>query len=340
MKLKYILLLSLLAGVVSSPRVFAQSDIPATFDYTLETLRQSVSNLSQENQALNAQNLAMRNKVKAAEVSLSSLQDESKRLQVKRTTLLERERRKAGNVDVLKEELARLDDVLKKTRDSVGLEEVQIMSVETEVQALQQKLTASNAQGSGSDEVLPPFRAEMDSAKAAHEEAKKEFFDVANKLQEAKRQWEELNAAVTTGPKQLDALRAEQEALKQSVAGLEVEVTSLKAKNVEAKAVWDAFKAEDHSDLRFGRLESEFKELSERNRKVEVDLFAMQKTQDEKLKRMQEQRDAKRQVFQSKMSELSAKNQQLRQDLKALRQQMVTLDKKKAQLEGGIFAGH
>ncbi|MFH0753323.1 MAG: hypothetical protein V2A70_02010 [Candidatus Omnitrophota bacterium] len=343
MHIRNIVLTVFLSVPFAGAVVDAQSDIPSTFDYTLETLRQSVLRLSKENETLAAGNTAMHGKIKALEGDLRSLEEESRRLNDKRAAQLEKERRRPGNADLLKENMVRSGEALKVLAKNTADEEAQLKKSEIEMQGLQQQLDSFKADMVVLDNpevVSKPFRTQMILAQQARESARKEFYDVANQLQDTKKRWQEANAVVLMKPKQIEAVKLDEEGLKKTVAGLETDLAALKTRLTQAQATSEAFKVEDCSDLRFGRLESELKDVTDRNRKAEIDLLGMQKIQDEKLKRRQEERDSKRKKLQATMDELGMRNQQLRKDLSALRQQMVTLDKKKAKLEGDIYTAH
>ena len=317
-----------------------QTDPGIAFDRTLETLRQSVAGLVKENQAINAENIATRVKIKALQEGLRSLQAESQRLEVKKAAEVQKTQNRSSGVDVFKAQAAAADVVVKQVRDEVEVERAALKDFENEESALQQKadalsadIAAMNVPGSSSEEV----KKELVSLKTEQNVLQQQLSDVLLKVQDAKQQWQQANAVVSVGPVQLDALKTERDTLVKALPQVEADLAGLGARLSEMQGVLDRLHSEDYSDTRAGRLDSEVKDMAERNRKLESEILTTTKTQEEKLKRFKEDQEKMRKQCQDQQEQLSKRNADLKVELDTLRKQMVDLDKKKSALEGLIY---
>ncbi len=326
--------------MVSGQSVLAQSGSVATFDRTLETLRQSVAGLVKENQAINAENIAMRARIKGAQEALRSLQAEAQRLEVKKAAEMQRNQNHSGGVDALKAQVAQVDGTLNQARSEFSAEREKFQALQQEQSVLEQKADALSAEisamsmpGASSNAV----RKDLDALKAQQGVLQRQLLDAVNKVQQAKLRWQDANAVVTTGPEQLAALKVERDALAKTLPQSEADLTKLSNQVAEMQSAVDRLRAEDYSDIRAGRLDSEVKDMAERNRKLEVEILALTKAGEEKLKRFEDDKEKIRKQYEAKQEDLSGRNAALKSELNSLRKQMVDLDKKKAVLEASIY---
>ena len=327
------------AGLLVAAPVFAQEKAVGTFDTTLETLRQSVADLAKTNQALNVRNAEMRSQIKVLNNEVRSLETDARRLEVKKAAQLEKAQQRTKGPDALKARLGQADEELKKLVDESALIKEKIDPVEAEERVLQQKADALNADiaalsapgGSAS------WNKDIAQAQAVRDQLQLQLDDVLKRVQDQKRAWQEMNTLVSTGPQQVDVLKAEQEALGKAVPQAEADLARINAQLTEAQAALEKLTAEDYSDVRVARMESEVKDLGERNRKMETDTFTAQKMRDEKLRRSAQEKEARIQQYETSKAELSRRNTDLRNELDQLRKQMVALDKKKSLIEQGVF---
>ena len=90
-------------------------------------------------------------------------------------------------------------------------------------------------------------------------------------------------------------------------------------------------------DTRSGRLDSEVKEMMERNRKLESEILAITKVREEELKHLEADQEKMGGQYQAKYEELLQHHVDLKSELDSLRKQMVDLDKKRTGLESVIY---
>jgi chromosome segregation ATPase len=336
-----VLVCGVVAGVMAEPQdVFAQTSSGSTFDRTLETLRQSVARLVKENQTINANNAAARLKIKALQGDLRTLQAEADRLEVKRTAEAQKAQNPSGGVDALKAQVAQVDGVLKQARDNTAAELAQFKGLEKEEAALQQKADALSAEIASMNSLGASSEAaakELASLKTEQESLQKQLVLVVDRVEAAKSKWQAVNAEVTAGPEQLETLRSEYDALVKAVPQTEAELTKMGVQLTDTQADLDKLRSEDYSDTRAGRLESELKDMAERNRKLEAEIQTTAKTTEERSKRLAEDQEKLRKEYAAKQEELSLRHADLKVELDALRKQMVDLDKKKSMLEAAVY---
>ena len=322
--------------IMAAGPVSAQMTSVTTFDRTLETLRGSVAGLLKENAKINTENLAARARIKALREDLRSLQAETRRLEDKEAAELQRIQKRSGGVEALKLQVTETDAALKRARDEGAAEQAKFNALENEEKALRQKADTLSGDitlmdGSG------VVRNGAVALKAEQEELQKGLSNVVNRVQEAKRQWQDINAVVTSGPQQLEALKAENNTLLKAVSQAEAELAKTNAQLVDVQAAFDKMRSEDYGDTRSGRLDSEVKEMMERNRKLESEILAITKVREEELKHLEADQEKMGGQYQAKYEELLQHHVDLKSELDSLRKQMVDLDKKRTGLESVVY---
>ena len=326
--------------IMTAQPVLAQSGFATTFDRTLETLRQSVARLLKENAKINTENQAARARTKSLRDDLRSLQAETRRLEEKQAAETQRIQKRSGGVEALKLQVTEIDGALQRARDEVAAEQAKFKALEDEEKTLQQKAEAL----SGDIELMNRTAAGAAAAgnstaslKKEQEQLQKALADVVNRVEEAKRQWQDINAVVTAGPQRLEVLKAENDTLLKQVSDTEAELAKTNAQLADVQAALDKMRSEDYGDTRSGRLDSEVKEMAERNRKVESEILTITKTREEELKRLQADQEKMGSSYQTKQEELLQRNVDLKFEVDTLRKKMVDMDKKKALLEAEIY---
>jgi chromosome segregation ATPase len=325
--------------MIASP-VSAQRASVAVFDRTLETLRQSVARLLKENAQINTANLGARARIKVLREDLRSLEAEARHLEEKEAAERQRVQSRNGGVEALKLQVAEADGVLKRTRDEVLAEQAKFNALENEEKILRQKADALGADVA----LMSRSRANadkegnsFDALKTEQETLQKKLADVVNRVEEAKRRWQDINAVVTKGPEQLEVLKVENDKLVKAVSQAEADLTRINAQLADVQAAFDKMRADDYGDTRAGRLDSEVKEMTERNRNLESEILTITETREEALKRSQADQEKFGSQYQAKYEELLQHNVDLKFELDSLRKQMVDMDKKKAELEAVVY---
>jgi len=328
----------MMAGAQSA---VAQRASVTAFDRTLETLRESVSSLLKENTKINSENLAARARIKALRADLRSLEAETKRLDEKEAAERKKIQTRSGGVEALKLQIVEADEALKRIRDEVAAEQSKFNDLEKEEQVIRQKADAL----SGDVAVMNRAGANSEmtdntsvSLKQEQAELQKELVGVMNKVQEAKRQWQDINAVVTAGPQQLETLDRENATLVKAVAETEAELTRINAQLADAQAAFDKMSSKEADDsARSGRLNAEVREMTERNRNLESEILKITQSREQELKRLQADQGRSGEQYQARYEELLQRNVDLKFEVDALRKQMVDMDKKKAGLEAAVY---
>ena len=156
--IRVVIVCAMVFGVMGVRSVLAQTSSAASFDHTLETLRQSVVRLVKENEQINAGNLLSRSKIKSLQEELRSLEAEAARVEAKKAAEIQKVQSHSGGVAALKAQVAEVDGALKQVRDDLTAEQVQFKALENEERDLQQKadvlradVAAMNKPGSSSE---------------------------------------------------------------------------------------------------------------------------------------------------------------------------------------------
>ena len=338
MRIKQVLLLGIILSFAGQGYVGAQA--VNTFDYTLETLRQSVSSLMKENQDINAKNIAMRAQINQLSDELKTLQVAGSRLEIKKAAQLQKGKERMSGVDAVKTQLAHMEDAQKGVDQEIIKENDRIKVLENEDRLLQQKvddLSTQISESAAAGNVSEEWRKDVEAAKLQRDNSQKSLYEVAGRLEESKKAWQDINLMLTTGPQQLEVLKAEQAKLEKALPDAEKDFAKVKADLTEAQAALDKLKAEDYSEARVQRLDADVKAMGEDNRKLEADIFSAQKISEEQMRRFNENQETMRVEYESKFQSASIHNQELRKELHDLREEMVALDKKKSELEALIY---
>jgi chromosome segregation ATPase len=325
--------------MATSPAGAEQSSL-ATFDRTLETLRQSVVRLLKENAQINTDNVAARSRIKLLREEIRSLEAETQRLEERSSAEDQKMRARSGGAEGLKQQLAQADGALKRARDDVSAEQDRLSALEDEEKTLRLKIEASSAELArlGANNANSTAASQgLDALRAEQEDLKKQLSEVVNRVEEAKQRWQDINAVVTKGPEQVEVLKAENTRLVNAMSEVEGSLVSGNAQLADLQAAFDKIRAEDHSDIRLGRLDSEVKDMAERNRKLESEVLTITRTKEETLKRLQADQEKLDKHYRAQYEELLQRNVDLKAELDSLRKQMVEMDKKKAGLEALVY---
>ncbi len=340
--LRFSMMMALAGGWNSfAPSVLAQdSRQGVAFDATLETLRQSVARVAQENQQINARNLEMRAKIKVLNDRWRVLQTDSARLETKRSDLMVKAGRRTGGVEAMKEKLAKTEGYLQEARKSRVAQEAQLKILQAEEKLIQERVAALNEDIASARKALSgggAARADILVSRQDKESLEAKLREAARDLQAATKELQDLETLVTTGPQQVDVLKNDHERLKKAVAQAETDLAVGNAKLPEAEAELVRLSQEDFSEPRAQRLEADVKDMADRNQRLEAEVIAIMKSREKSKEGQQSRREALRLECQAKYDEVFKRNNDLRQQFDALRREMVELDKKKAALEAGIF---
>ena len=329
------------SGLLFLPPAFAQNTPRgSTFDVTLETLRQSVARVARENQEINARNQAMRARIKLLNDRLRSLQADTARLEARRSGLMARAERRTGGADAMKEQLAKTEYDLQEARKNKAAQDASLTSLQDEERLAQEKINSLNediaAIRGGASEAMP-VRQDILVARKDKESLQARLQEAVRDLQAATREWQDLNALVTTGPQQVVGLKSDQEKLQKALTQVEADLARDNARLPQAQAELDKILQEDYSETRAQRLESDVKEMGERDQKLVAEIATIEKSRGEGQARQQVRQETLRKEYEAKHEEFLKRNKDLRQQLDALRRQMVDLDKKKSALEAGVY---
>jgi chromosome segregation ATPase len=311
----------------------------ANLDNTLETLRESVAALVKENQAINAENLNMRARVKGAQEDLRSLQAEARRLEEKKTAEMQRAQSRSGGVTGMKAQISQVDLALKQARDDVASEQALLNRLENEEIALRQRTEALSAEMAATGRSRASVeKIEKDLVSFEEEQVilQKKLSDVVNRVEKAKRQWQDAYTMASAGPQQVEALKAEYEALLKDLPGAEAELSKVSAQLAGAQAALDKL-SEDYGQSRADDISGEVRDMAERNSQLEFQILEITKSKEEKIKGLEDKNAKARAEYMAKHQELLQRNVDLKAELDSLRKQMVDLDKKKAALEASIY---
>ncbi len=339
MKRSFLGLMSILLVLCGNSFAEVKSPDPAAFDYTLQRLHQSVAELSKENQELKARNTGVRVKVGALTAKLTAMQEDVYQLK-KRKAVQTVSPKGVSALDSLKAQVIRLNQELTRIGQESVAVDAQMKLVEEAERAYGQKISKLEAdiKEVPSDGALSvEWQKAVTDLQVERDKLRQEAHEATVRYNAAKTQWVNLDAAITHEPKQFQTIRAEQESIAREAAAIEAELPKLKANMAEAQADVQHLDLEDNSDLKVGRMESEIKAITERNRSLELELLTLQKVKDGEFKRVQDERSALEVKYKGEIDALTVRNTALRQELDGLRKAMVALDKKKSVLESDAY---
>ena len=125
--------------------------------------------------------------------------------------------------------------------------------------------------------------------------------------------------------------------LVKAVSQAELQLAGASTRLADTQAALERWRSEDYSDIRAGRLDSEVKDMAERDRKLESEILTITKAREDKLKHLAEDQEKQRKEYEARQQALMQHNVDLKIELNSLRKQMVDLDKKKSALEAEIY---
>ncbi len=309
------------------------SHVQSNLEYTLSTLKESVSKLSEENRARKAANERLRSKLLELNDQMKVLQADEVKINVKYGSVEQRYQRKAADQSLLQE---RLRQTLKSTADFkqeirtaeavLANRDLEALAVFARIDELAREVGNIRAGlVSGEDRT-----ADLQSLRADQAVLQKDSEASSEELARIRDEWKELTVAINAGPGQVDVLMKEQLELKSSVANRSIEVQSLRSKLDEVQKK-DQEISVMSSPEGIAQIEAKVAILTRQLQALEEEVGQLERSP--RSLGLPQALEAKLKKDQSRFKELLHQNQSMKMALKDLQQTMVNMDKKKLQFE-------
>lgn len=318
--------------LAESGSVDAGSTAQGRLDDTLNSLKDSVARLTEENKRLTSDNTQAGLKLSAlgGELKLeraqgvkldAQIQALEPRYQIKMAELSSLEARSqqtVADLDGLKGQRIAAEDALK-------VKEVEDLALAARVDTLSRELPDIRAGLAPGED----HSAELEALRALQQAAQKDDDTCTAELDRVRGEWKELAVSINAGPGQLEVLAKDQAVIKSDMARRSEEVEALRQKlAVEVKASEEVLAT--ISSEAAAKTGQEIQDLDARASQLEQEASEV-----EKAARMirTPAMDAKLKKDEARFKELLARNRDLSMGLKNLQRSMVSMDKKKSALE-------
>ncbi|MEI6438109.1 MAG: hypothetical protein WCO69_05110 [Candidatus Omnitrophota bacterium] len=326
----------LLAGVARPLFADSLAEVSSAqdkLDYTLNTLKESVARLSDENKKLSAGNEQLKLKLAPMNDRLNQEQSREAKLVAQRDAL-DADYRKSlaaraalqGLFDQGAADLAGFNASRLAAEDALKARDVENAALAARAEALTRELEdIRTGLVPGEDHT-----AELEALRVAQQSAQKDLEMFTAQLDRLRAEWKELAVFINAGPGQVDVLKQEQSTLQADIVRRTQEVEDLRQK--AASAVKEA----DDVSARFS---AEALALTERDvQLLEAKVLAAEQEAAEAEKtarsgKVSPAQDAKLKKDETRFKDLMQRNKDLVMGLKNLQRSMVSMDKKKSALE-------
>lgn len=344
------LLVLLVVALGFSSRVSAQTPARAadaavagaqgSLEYTLDTLKDSVARLSGENRKLSSAIDQAGLKLRAMPDELAREQAQGEKTGMQIQSLEPRYQKKMAERAALERQLEQ------GVAEIEGIKRQQL-AVEGAIQAKNVEDGALAAQAEALSRELKDIRtglvpgedhaAELEALRGQQQGAQKDLDAFTSELDRVRGEWRELAVSINAGPGQVDTLMKDQAALKSDLVRRTQEVDVLRQRSAAALKETEVVSAKFSAEV-LVQLEQEVKGLEMKAAGLEKEVAEADKA-GRSTRVSSASQEAKRKRDEARFKELLARNRDLTMGLKNLQRSMVSMDKKKAQLEKQLDDG-
>ncbi|MBF0594214.1 MAG: hypothetical protein HQL22_04535, partial [Candidatus Omnitrophica bacterium] len=317
---------------VSSPSSIAP-DTQNNFEYTLNTLKESVGRLSEENRNMLAANEQIRGKLRMLNDQLKADQDQGTKIAAQLQSLEPRYQKRIGDQSLWEgqlKEAANRQDAFNVDRlaaeKAYKLKEMEDDALVVQVGALSRELAdirSGLVPGEDHTAELVPLRDRQASLQ-------KELDRSTADLDKVRQEWKDLTVAINAGPLQVEQFSKEQVALKSDLAARQSQIDGLRQK-IDAAAKDVQLSETIYSPQNMEQTEKEVQALEVQAQALDKDTSDLEKTA--RAVQTPATPDSKLKKDEARFKELLVQNKDLKMGLGNLQRKMVSLDKKKSDLE-------
>ncbi len=330
--------LVMVAPCVSAQEAANVAEAQVNLDSTLVSLRQSVARLSLENEEIGRLNNTLRGQIKKAEEELAVSQREEARTGQQYQALEATYKQKRDAVQTLEERSMQLD----KMSSDIGREAEQVLAAlkvreeEASEVATVAEVLAEQVKELRQRAAEPVVRISTSEAIDQHKLAR-DLAATEASLIKTREEWLSLQRLIEGGSGQLDLLKTENAALRVKIKEVSDGLASVQASLSQQEAFVKRVSAADTAPEVLAALEGEVRGLSDEISSLQKEFGRLEKERIAKSRKGTDAKEAEIKKIKASYDELKVKNFALREELKKLRQSMVTMDKKKAGLEKQIY---
>ncbi len=322
------------ADLLSRPgSIEAASSAQDKLDYTLNTLKDSVTRLSGENAKLASGNDQIRVKIRALNDELKLEQAQGDKINAQLRLLDPAYQKKAEEHSSLEEQfkggaadLAGLNSQRATLEEQLQIKDVESSALTAQSEALSRELSdIRTGLVPGEDHT-----AELEALRAEQQSAQQALDAYTIELDRLRAEWKDLVVFVNAGPGQGEALTQEQAALKSDMIRRTQEIDGLRQKLAVAVKESDDVSAK-FSLQAVAQLEQDIQALEAKAKGLEKEAAEAEKAI--RTAKTALPQDAKLKKDEARFKELFTRNRDLSMGLRNLQRSMVSMDKKKALLE-------
>ncbi len=332
--------LIMMVPCVSAQEAVNVAEAQVNLDSTLVSLRQSVARLSLENEEIGRLNNTLRGQIKNAEEDLAVSQREETRTGQQYQALEATYKQKRDALQTLEERSMQLD----KMSSDIGREADQVLAAlkvreeeESEVATVAEVL-AEQVKELRQRAAEPVVRVSTSDTIDQHKLAR-DLVATEGSLIKTREEWLALQRLIEGGKGQLDLIKTENATLRVKIQEASDDLASTQAALSEQNAFVKSLSSMDAGNPQtLLALEGEVRGLSDEIASLQKELGRLEKERIAKGRKGSDAKEAEIKKIKASYDELKVKNFALREELKKIRQSMVTMDKKKAGLEKQIYA--
>jgi hypothetical protein len=315
------------------------AEVPVSLDSPLASLKQSVARLSLENEEVASLNGALRAQIKNAEQELGVLQREDARIREQYQAVESTYKQKRDALQILEQRLLQLDQVssdLAREADRI-LEVVRVREEEEAKMTMEVQVRTAQLVEMRQHVAEPVSRSSLTDTIDQHKLARDLAATEASLLR-TREEWLALQRLIEGGTGQLDLLKKENAALRvriqaatEALANTEASLSNQRV-SLERMSSW----SQDNPDAVLA-LEREARGIADEVASLQRELARLEKERVEKGRKVSSTKESEMKRLKASYDELKEKNLSLREELKKLRESMVTMDKKKAGIEKQLY---
>ncbi len=307
-------------------------------DRTLESLKDSVIKLVEDNNEIARASKEVYSRVKGLQSDLAALEKERLKKQALLQSLQEKKEKKSGGGERLALQLERVrneladvrreKDVLQREMDQAAGDEEQVRS---RVEALIQEIAELKGAGSSAE-----VSAEMMAFRQERDRLLQETQVASTRLAKAREEWQEISR-ISVAPAGGETGRKEAEKMRQEIATIRAEMPGLREQAAKQEEELSSFLAHGNTAEFLSDLEADLTVQEEGVKALQRDLAALNQKTSQEVRKVEPKREPSSRTLARQYQEARSRQAQLRADLGRLRQEMIRLDKKKAAVEREIY---
>ncbi|MBF0122129.1 MAG: hypothetical protein HQL21_01820 [Candidatus Omnitrophica bacterium] len=311
----------------------------SSLDRTLESLKDSVIKLLEDNKEIVRGSEELRGKIKMLKVELASIEGECVKKAAQLKSLEEKKAKRPSASRSQEDQLARAQEELERVKQ----EKIQIQqdldrqagdeeAIRRKMETLKEEVADLKNGGPKVSEIRPEMRA----FRSERDRLLQEIQGASVRLGKAKEEWHQISIAAVSQPSSQE-LNKKREATKQEIVALKREIASLKDAASRQDTALSPFMAQGSTSQFLSDLEADLAVQEASVKALQKDMASLRQKTVVLSKKAEQEGSVNSKDLESKYNEAKVRNMRLRSDLDRLRREMIRLDKKKSIVEKDLY---